>query len=222
MPRCEKCQRDFETEEGFIQHNKDRHGVGKISKHEMKEQKKREKEDNQKSASDKQSRKKNMKLAGIAIVVVLALAGIGYFISNSPKTQDNKYIVDGIECSSMEQAVFHIHVHLDVFVDGQPSTVPASIGIPNNCLFWLHTHDTTGVIHIEAPSYRVFNFGQFLDIWSNSDVAKIPEGLPVAYVNGKQVDDYRNINLNAHDEIAIVYGNPPASIPSVYNFPPGE
>ena len=33
--------------------------------------------------------------------------------------------------------------------------------------------------------------------------------------------DYRQIPINAHDEIAIVYGKPPDSIPTSYKFPEG-
>ena len=31
-------------------------------------------------------------------------------------------------------------------------------------------------------------------------------------------NEYRQIPINAHDEIAIVYGKPPDSIPSSYKF----
>jgi len=45
------------------------------------------------------------------------------------------------------------------------------------------------------------------------------------YINGlTKVPDgtnYRDIKLNAHDEIAIVYGIPPSTIPSNYKFPQG-
>jgi len=48
------------------------------------------------------------------------------------------------------------------------------------------------------------------------------------YINGLtkvqgEVDgtNYRDIKLNAHDEIAIVYGTPPSTIPSNYKFPQG-
>jgi hypothetical protein len=42
------------------------------------------------------------------------------------------------------------------------------------------------------------------------------------YVNGKQLSfgtDFRQIPVNAHDEIAIIYGKPPNSIPSSYKYP---
>ena len=41
------------------------------------------------------------------------------------------------------------------------------------------------------------------------------------YINGTKVPDgtnYRDIKLNAHEEIAIVYGTTPPTIPSSYTF----
>lgn len=33
----------------------------------------------------------------------------------------------------------------------------------------LHTHDTSGTIHVESNSYRTYTLGQFLDIWGRLD-----------------------------------------------------
>jgi hypothetical protein len=46
---------------------------------------------------------------------------------------------------------------------------------------------------------------------------------PDVYVNGQKVTgvNYREIKLQAHDEIALVYGRPPDSIPAAYDFPQG-
>lgn len=132
--------------------------------------------------------------------------------------------IDGIQCNQMEQAVFHIHVHLDIYVDGQHRTVPAFIGIiPNTCLYWLHTHDPTGIIHIEAPEYKTFTLGQFLDIWSKSfEKSGILIGTPKSYVNGKEFNgNYREIQLNSHDEIVLIYGSPPSPVPPSFDFPQG-
>jgi hypothetical protein len=70
----------------------------------------------------------------------------------------------------MEQAVFHIHAHLSFFLDGQAVAIPQGIGIApdSSCFYWLHMHDASGVIHIEAPANRTFTFGNFLDIWGSS------------------------------------------------------
>jgi hypothetical protein len=51
----------------------------------------------------------------------------------------------------MEPSVFHIHSHLIILINGHYYAVPALIGITNNCFYWLHTHDGTGIIHIESP-----------------------------------------------------------------------
>jgi hypothetical protein len=139
--------------------------------------------------------------------------------------------IDGIGCNPMEQAVFHIHAHLDIIINGVYFLVPSQVGIPSNCFYWLHTHDESGIVHIEAPMHRDFTLGQFFDIWNkklNNDqifnyLANANNPLNV-YVNGTKVPDganYRDIKLNAHDEIAIVYGTAPSTIPSSYKFPQG-
>jgi len=61
----------------------------------------------------------------------------------------------------------HIHAHLEVFVDGTRVEVPANIGInqTQGFLTSLHTHDATGIIHIESPTVRTFTLGEVFDVW---------------------------------------------------------
>lgn len=134
-----------------------------------------------------------------------------------------------------EGTVEHIHAHLDVYVDGKAVTVPALIGIDESAqqLSPLHTHDTSGVIHIESPVKATFTLGQFLTEWQVSTSADHLGGLKTdaahtltAYVNGKAVTgDPAAITLGAHDEIALVYGtaaeNAQVSVPSSYAFASG-
>jgi hypothetical protein len=96
----------------------------------------------------------------------------------------------------------------------------------------MHTHDDTGVIHIESPEIRTFTLGQFFNIWNKKfnntqifdNIVNNNKNVTLSvYVNGNKVSslDYRNIKLNSHDEVAIVYGKPPDTIPSRYHFPAG-
>ena len=71
-------------------------------------------------------------------------------------------IIDGIRCERTELLDFHYHAHLSIFVNGSSYLIPAGVGIKlPDCIYWLHTHDTSGLIHIESPkkylqSRRIF------------------------------------------------------------------
>lgn len=184
--------------------------------------------------------KKNYKRLTIVTMSVLVaiFVGIGILWDMAPDTSSSSAPsssegIGNIKCETVERTTFHIHAHLDIFINGKPYTVPAQIGIvPDKCLYWMHTHDETGVIHIESPEIRNFTLGQFFNIWNKKfnntqifdNIVSNNKNITLSvYVNGNKVSsvDYRNIKLNSHDEIAIVYGKAPDIIPSSYHFPTG-
>lgn len=139
----------------------------------------------------------------------------------------------GLPMLRQEGNVIHIHAHLGVSVEGQPVVVPGGIGIgwSNQGISPLHTHNASGVIHIESPVNRAYTLGEFFTEW---DVSLSPDnigGLHAGdgktvrvFVNGAQVTgNPAAVTINAHDEIAVIYGNPQStgSIPSQYEFPSG-
>jgi hypothetical protein len=135
--------------------------------------------------------------------------------------------VDGIQCAPVEQLAYHIHVHLQVYVNGQPRTLPAAIGLigpvsqetpygrfygATQCYYWLHTHTTDGVIHVESPTPRVYTLGNFFDEWhqplSRTQVASAA-GKVTAFFNGKPwTQDPRAIPLIPHASIDLDVGSP--------------
>ena len=167
-------------------------------------------------------RKNKFIVIGVIVAVVAAIAFYGYRLDN---TVDSSFAsIDGITCETKEYSIFHVHAHLDIFVDGHPLSVPAGIGIEDNkCLYWLHTHKPDGIIHIESPQSRNFTLGQFFDVWKSSSGGVPPTNEePIIHVNGDLVTTKLNETpLNAHDEIVLVYGNPPPNIPTFYQFPEG-
>ncbi len=69
-----------------------------------------------------------------------------YGIDNIPKT------IDGIQCDGVEHLAFHNHTRLVIKIQNEIVGIPEGIGIiPNSCIFWLHAHDESGIIHIESP-----------------------------------------------------------------------
>jgi hypothetical protein len=135
--------------------------------------------------------------------------------------------VDGVQCNSMEQAVYHIHTHLTVYVDGALRPIPAGVGVvepvaeqgsngtfdeASRCYYWLHTHAQDGIIHVEAPSHATYTLGQFFAIWRQplgpTQVGPTT-GAVRTYVNGKPyVGDPASITLTGHEDIQIDLGTP--------------
>jgi hypothetical protein len=150
--------------------------------------------------------------------VVLALVGLIAFVFFSRQNSNPAYAaVDKITCDAGEHSDVHIHAHLTLYLNGQKTPLPAGIGIASDdsCLYWLHTHNTDGIIHIEAPGGRSFTLKNFLDIWS-AHFASL--GYPSqlnhtagwqVYVNGKPfAGDFRTIPLQAHTLITLAYHSP--------------
>lgn len=152
--------------------------------------------DRQNRASKAIRDKKIKRLIVIGVIAVAAI-GIGLALASSKALSGSSaaaLTIDGIQCNNVEQLVFHNHAHLDIFINSQPYTIPSQIGITDKCFYWLHTHDESGVIHIESPVARNYTLGQFLDIWHNkSSSAPIftdilnGKNTPSKYVNGNKV-----------------------------------
>jgi hypothetical protein len=149
---------------------------------------------------------------------------------------DRTHPVDGIHCDTTEQLLFHVHAHLDIFVDGAQKLLAAGIGIGpplqfqsgfvtgGSCFSWLHTHDETGVIHVESPVQRAYNLGNFFDIWGlplSSTQVGPAHGAVTAFLNGTRYSgDPRSIPLDAHNIIQLDVGEPVVA-PHPYTFPAG-
>ena len=98
----------------------------------------------------------------------------------------------GLVPEKAEFLQYHVHAHLDVFVDGKPVLVPAGIGIdldnPDTvadtganglitgaglkqecgapCISPLHTHDLSGLLHTETKTPSPNKLGQFFTQWA--------------------------------------------------------
>ena len=140
----------------------------------------------------------------------------------------------GLPALAQEGTALHIHQHLDLYVDGRRVIVPANIGIEESQGFIspLHTHDESGVIHVESPDVRTFTLGQFFAVWG---VRLTPHCLGGYCATGAKqlwvfVDaqrlsgDPRLLPLAEHQEILVAYGTRtqlPRPIPARYAFAAG-
>jgi hypothetical protein len=127
----------------------------------------------------------------------------------------------------MEQAVYHVHTHLTVYVNGVLRPIPAGVGVvepvaqqsangvfdeASRCYYWLHTHAQDGIIHIEAPSHATYTLGQFFAIWRqplNANQIGPEHGPVTTYVDGKAYPgDPAAITLAGHEDIQVDVGTP--------------
>ncbi len=111
--------------------------------------------------------------------------------------------------------------------------MPAGIGIdPAVGYAPLHTHDASGVIHVESPTARAYTLGDFFAVWGVRFTPSCLGGYCAGggrqlrvYVDGRPYrGDPANLVLASHQELVVAYGTPaqlPSPVPSSYRFAPG-
>lgn len=126
---------------------------------------------------------------------------------------------------------YHVHAELMVYVDGKQTPVPADVGIDPQGRFIspIHTHDTSGVVHMESTSYYPFTLGEFINVWgvyfSGNQLGGYKAGngnVLQLWVNGKQIADPLHYKMKPHDVMILGYGKP-GSFPhkKAYTFAQG-
>lgn len=170
-------------------------------------------------------------VGGLLVVGMIALI---VFFARNPGTTSTSQSIDGIPCQSNEQLAVHYHAHLSIIINGNETTLPAGVGIDQTaqCLYWMHTHATDGLIHIEAPkssAARKFTLGNIFDIWGkplgNTQIGAtvLTSGQKLLiFVDGKPyTGNPRNIVLGNHTEVVLEVTPPEVTPPPPYTFPAG-
>jgi hypothetical protein len=125
-----------------------------------------------------------------------------------------------------KKILMHIHPQLNVTLDGESLDIPSGIGI--NITLWndhsldqygmqpmkmtgkdmsmimqgmspLHTHDSSGVIHVESNEFRNYTLGQFLQTWG----IDLDDKEGKLSVNGNIVKDYKNHILTDKEHMIV-------------------
>ena len=139
--------------------------------------------------------------------------------------QSDGATVDGVVGSNeMESLNYHIHAHLTIYINGVQKNLPYGVGIippysldtssgspfvsGGSAYYYLHTHDETGIIHIESPNSHIYTLGNFFDVWKqplSSTQVGPDKGKVTVYVNGKvytgdptgiTLSEFKNIQLD--------------------------
>ncbi len=164
-----------------------------------------------------------------------------------PADQDARVHAAGLDLLAAENLTVHYHAHLDVVVDGHRVPVPAGLGISvpdaeghipgthdpaQPGIAPLHTHDTSGILHVESPTDPQFTLGQLFTEWdvalATRQVGSYRDGSGTSvrvFVDGQPLSsDPAGLVLRPHQEIAVVVttgGRTTTVPPSSYPFPAG-
>jgi hypothetical protein len=130
-----------------------------------------------------------------------------------------------------EGTTMHEHANVRVFINGAEQPVPANIGYDESAgtIQSIHTHDDTGLVHLESSQARTFTLGEFFGIWG---VRFTPSCIGAycndaqntirVYVGGEeQSGNLQDIALDDQSVIVVTYGTQkqlPDPIPSTFDF----
>lgn len=95
--------------------------------------------------------------------------------------------VDNIPCKTTMAGTYHVHAFVGILINGRHPAFPDGVGmknpgadvtyqgIPNwtesaSCYYYTHTHDASGVVHIESPqsaspSTNLYTLWNVFDVW---------------------------------------------------------
>ncbi len=145
-----------------------------------------------------------------AVVFVIGLFVLGVIRAGPFRGRTTREIA--LSCTTDLATRFHIHPSLQIMINGQEKILPTNIGVKPGCMNPLHTHDSSGRIHIESPVERDFTLGDFFAVWSQTfDRNQILESRVDAshrlrmIVNGQDSDQYDNLVFSDDQQIVISY-----------------
>ena len=130
-----------------------------------------------------------------------------------------------------EGTTMHEHADVEIFVHASKEPVPTDIGIDasKGTIQSIHTHDDTGLVHLESSQSREFTLGEFFGVWG---VRFTPSCLGAycnegnnrlqVFVDGEEVNgSLQDVQLDDQTVIVVTYGTPtelPDPIPSSFDF----
>jgi len=166
-----------------------------------------------------------------AIIVIIVIVGAIY-VESSTGTNTTTVLLAGslnfpFPCLGSESLFLHIHPYLRIVIDGKNVTIPGAIGIENalpegssnwgevysggssSCFEPVHTHDSSGLIHIESPQNQNYTLGDFFNIWNQTYSYALFNGTkhPVVFTD----NDILGFTTNSSYKLVLLVDGKPSS-----------
>jgi hypothetical protein len=156
--------------------------------------------------------------SGVRAPAGLVVSGPGLQSSQPPWAPEYKHLAERLRALGLPPGgseKVHHHALLHIYVDGLLAPVAANVGLDpaKHLESSLHTHDRTGVIHMESAYPYRFTLGDFFSVWGVKLGPAQVGGLRGYggdrlhfFLNGRPLADPAAHVLHDNDNIAIGYG----------------
>lgn len=176
-----------------------------LSKQEKRIQKKIKKEKEREGIRRRRMFKNVLKVGLGVIILGGGISGFGWFLANQEPLPEEEIISKG---------GLHWHPELSISILGEKQKISANIGLGITEKY-IHTHDSSGVIHLEFPGRVLKNdirLASFFDVWGKRftkdcifDKCRGSEGELKILVNGKENNEFENYLMRDKDKIEIIF-----------------
>lgn len=144
---------------------------------------------------------------GIASIVMIYMF-VYEPLANEAASETTEFNLEEIHSVPLAR---HDHVSMSIQVNGQPTVIPEGVGM--NPQLWhdhsldqygpstispMHTHDTSGTIHIESTTPREYTVGEFLKV-IGMDLSTVTRMI----VDGNEVPDFLNHQMKNGERIQL-------------------
>lgn len=199
--KCNICNRDFASADALSMHNAAKHGITHAA-HSGKEK--------------KPLNYKKFRNWGIFIAVIaLIIAGVYALMANS--VDCGTAPISEINIGGHTNFAMHIHPNLKIKILGVEETMPNGIGVEGSIMRPIHTHDSSGKLHLESPCIRNFKLKEFFELWGRNfnstcifEFCTNSTNSMKVTVNGKEISSVEDYNIEDYvmkdlDDIVIEY-----------------
>jgi hypothetical protein len=171
-----------------------------------------------------------------AIIVIILIIGAVYVETKGGTITTTALLAGNLNfpypCLGSEALFLHIHPYVRIIIDGKNVTIPGAIGIENplpegsstwgevysggsaSCFEPVHTHDSSGLIHIESPDNQNYTLRDFFNIWAQTYSYALVNGVkhPIVF-NSTDILGYTT--NSTYSVVLLVDGKPSTAFGSL-------
>ncbi len=150
------------------------------------------------------------------VVLVVLAAGLGLLLASRPASLDLGDLPSLAFPQSVEDYPVHWHAHVLILDGNEEVSIPADVGLyPDRLHSPVHTHDDSGLLHVEAQSLEELpphTLSFFFSVWGQPltascvvDICTDSSRQLRFFVNGKERLDWLMYDLADGDEIEFEF-----------------